>query len=328
MKKIYSLVQPELTLLEQKIEESLVSGIPYVDRCVNHATKGKGKRLRPLFVFLSGKLCGSIKQEHIDVATSLELLHTATLLHDDVVDQSRVRRNNPTHNARFGNESAVMFGDYMLSCALCTASSDALFSCRGIIADAVKKVCEGEMMQISNRYNADLTEREYCEIIDKKTASLFAAACHVGALLSGASETAQNSLREYGKNVGLAFQIMDDLLDVFGDQKSAGKPLDLDLKRGDITLPFIQLVCKTGDNEQVKELIFSHDDTGSSAKLKELLHENMCLDSSLAAAKRYAQCAKKAIENMSSETDISHLTCLADYVVDEKRISLLEAAVC
>lgn len=306
--------------LEERIKKALSSGSKYVDECVKHATANRGKRIRPLFLFLTGKACGALTDAHIDAAAAIELFHTATLLHDDVIDESSTRRGSPTHNAKFGNETAVIFGDYMLTCALRAASTDELLKCRDLIVEAARNICVGEMDQISNRYNVSLTEKEYIDMIDKKTATLFAVSCRIGAILSGADEIAQKRVYAFGRNAGIAFQIIDDLLDIYGDEKESGKSLRSDLNKGELTLPFIRLLREERGKESFKKMMLAGHAELSSAKLRDLLDMSDSLNYSISEALRYAESARAFLGCLDASPAKEALLAAADGIVDLQRI--------
>lgn len=235
----------DLADAENRFVAELLSDLPCVNRLVTHIERYRGKMLRPTLVILSGLASrGDTDGEadttrHRVIAAVVEMVHMATLVHDDVLDDARVRRGGITVNELEGNETAVMLGDYLISHAyhLCSSLDMPRISQR--IADATNTVCEGELLQLANRRNWELDERTYFEIIRRKTASLCGTCCGLGAELSGADAAARDGLYDYGEKVGVAFQIVDDLLDLVGREETVGKSLGRDLQKGKLTLPLI-----------------------------------------------------------------------------------------
>jgi octaprenyl-diphosphate synthase len=309
------LIQPDLKSFETRFSRSLRSGSKYIGACVAHAGKNKGKRIRPALLFLAGRACGALKDAHTDAAVALELFHTATLLHDDVIDEADLRRGAPTHNGRFGNAAAVIFGDYILSCALAAAASEELFACRGSLTDAAKKICEGEVEQVFRRFDLAMTEEDYIRIIRNKTAILFAAGCEIGAALAGADEHLQKSLYDYGMELGIAFQIMDDLTDVFGNEKDAGKSLRSDLRKGELTLPFIRLGRSASYAKRVRAIVAPERIESSMRELLELLYCSDAFDYCLALATARAAAAKNRLSDLADSPAKRSLIALADRIV-------------
>src|SRR4051794_24056188 len=213
----------ELLQVEQIFRAELESRNPYVADIFAHASHFRGKRLRPMLLLLSGSATGDISDAHRVLAAVVEMIHTATLVHDDVLDEAETRRHVATVNARWNNETSVLFGDYLFTHAFHLASSlDTTLACR-LIGRATNLVCEGELTQIRERGNLDLTEEAYLRIIDGKTAELCAVACFLGAHFADADESVVRNLEQYGRSVGIAFQISDDLLDILGSEDETGK---------------------------------------------------------------------------------------------------------
>lgn len=217
------------------------SSVPLLDKVTNYILRRKGKMMRPMFVFLSAQVSGGITESTYRAASMVELLHTATLVHDDVVDDSNERRGFFSINALWKNKIAVLIGDYLLSKGLLLSLEGKDFMILEIVSDAVKEMSEGELLQIEKARRLDIKEPVYYEIIGKKTASLIASCCACGAQSSGASAERVASMREFGRNVGMAFQIKDDLFDFDAGNKT-GKPNGIDIKEQKMTLPLIYLL--------------------------------------------------------------------------------------
>ena len=243
-----------------------------------------GKMLRPGLVLLAGGCCGKITDEHIRVAAIVEMIHNATLLHDDVIDEGQKRRGLPTINSLWGNESAVLLGDFLLSRAFKMCAELEPQVARVIAATAIR-VCEGELRQVSQRQNWQLSESEYIDIITEKSAALFSSCCYLGGLLARASETQVQSLADFGLNAGIAFQITDDLLDIIGDENKTGKTLGSDVSKRKLTLAVIHLLgaVEEGEKSAVKSKL------NAVGESKEALAEILRRYGSLEYACRRAQ---------------------------------------
>jgi octaprenyl-diphosphate synthase len=239
---LYAPVQEGLDEVERIFRDELRSDHPFVDSLVKYGFRLGGKRLRPALVLLSARACGRLQSEHLVLAAAVELIHAATLIHDDVLDEATMRRHLDTVNARWDNETSVLLGDYLLARALCLATSlNDLFGCRAI-ADASRSMCEGELRQVESRGNYALSEQQYFDIIAGKTAALTACCCRLGAHYAQAGPDVSEALARYGLYLGIAFQIADDLLDVLGDEDVVGKSLGTDLLKQKSTLPLIRLL--------------------------------------------------------------------------------------
>lgn len=237
--ELYEPIAIHLGRVETAFKNALGSDVPVVDDLCGHVAKLRGKMLRPVLLLLAAEACGRIREEHYTLAAVVEMVHMATLVHDDVLDEADVRRNAVTVNRMTTNETAVMLGDFLISRSFLLCSSIASQRASQLVAAAAATVCEGELLQLSNRGNFRLTEDLYFTIIDRKTAALTAVACELGALYADASPTVVQNLREYGRSVGIAFQIVDDILDIVGREEQTGKTLGTDARQGKLTLPMI-----------------------------------------------------------------------------------------
>lgn len=255
---ILSPIQKNLSLFEKELKKSLDSDSPLISQVASHLLRPKGKRIRPALVFLSFGLCGDsnpnvkANSRAMNVALSIELIHNATLLHDDVIDQSRIRRGQVSVNHKWSNLAAVLMGDFLLANAfrlLVKTDSPYLLSS---ISKATELVSIGEMNQIQERHNYEIAEKTYFQIIAEKTASLFAASCESGAIAAEADQKSREQLKNYGLNLGMAFQITDDLLDWIGETEKTGKGLGNDLKEGKITLPLIHTLKSAEESSRKK----------------------------------------------------------------------------
>jgi octaprenyl-diphosphate synthase len=235
--KIKSPIDQELVAFEQHFKQSMRSAVPLLDKITYYIVRRKGKQVRPMFVFLSAKICGEVGESSFVAASLIELLHTASLVHDDVVDDSLERRGFFSVNALWKNKIAVLVGDYLLSQGLSLALKNKAYRVLEIVSDAVRALSEGELLQIEKARRLDIEEPIYYDIIRKKTAPLIAAACQAGAASTTTDEEQIETMRLFGEKIGIAFQIKDDLFDFGVDD--VGKPLGIDIKEKKLTLPLI-----------------------------------------------------------------------------------------
>lgn len=250
LQAIYAPVRDELVAVEQTLRDQLDSKSSFVDTLMKHSFRLGGKRMRPALVLLSGKAVGELRGEHPILAALVEMIHTATLIHDDVLDEAQIRRHLDTVNARWSNETSVLLGDYLLARALCLVGSiEDHFAIR-TIGEASQAICEGELQQVSNRGNYALSEEDYFEIVSGKTAALTACCCRLGAYFGGGSPDVCEALTRYGRGLGVAFQIADDLLDLLGDEDKVGKSLGTDLAKKKLTLPLIRLLDQVDPHQR------------------------------------------------------------------------------
>lgn len=248
---VYAAVEADFEAVNQLILKSLSSHIELVEEISNYLIEAGGKRLRPLLVLLSANACGYPGRNHINLAAVIEFLHTAMLLHDDVVDSSDLRRGRKTANAAWGNPASVLVGDFLHSRAFEMMVEIGNMRVMEILSHATNTIAEGEVQQLTYVRNPDLAEAAYMEVIRRKTAMLFQAASHSGAVLAGASEDQETGLRDYGLHLGLAFQLIDDVLDYEGATKDLGKNVGDDLAEGKVTLPLIAAM-RDGDKAQAE----------------------------------------------------------------------------
>jgi len=260
------LIEKELDLFEQHFKDAVKSRVSLLDRIMQYIVKRKGKQMRPMFVLLSAKLHGEINNASYRAASLVELLHTATLVHDDVVDDATERRGMFSINALWKNKIAVLVGDYLLSKGLLLSLENKDFSILAILSNAVKKMSEGELLQIEKTRNLNFDESVYYEIISGKTASLLASSCAAGASSVTENEEVIQRMREFGENVGMAFQIKDDLFD-YGEAK-IGKPTGNDIKEKKLTLPLIHILQKVPPSLKKEIIYIVKNNNNDKAKVK------------------------------------------------------------
>jgi octaprenyl-diphosphate synthase len=271
MDDIKALITTELTAFESKFAMAVKSNVPLLDRIMHYIVKRKGKQIRPMFVFLSARLAGEVNEATYRTAALVELLHTATLVHDDVVDGSMERRSMFSINALWKNKIAVLVGDYLLSKGLLLSMDNGDFEVLRILSYAVKEMSEGELMQIEKTRRLDIKEDVYFEIIRRKTASLLASACAAGAYSVAGDRVMSDKMRLFGEKVGIAFQIKDDLFD-YGSS-NIGKPTGIDIREKKMTLPLIYTLAHA-DPAVKRRLIYIVKNQGSDKKkVKEVIDE-------------------------------------------------------
>ncbi len=247
--RIFNLIKPELGLVEQEFERQAESNIQVINYLGDYLQKSGGKRVRPALNILSNYAVGGDGKEEksIRIATVMEFLHTATLVHDDIIDNADTRRNRPSVNARFGNQASVLMGDWLYMTAFETSLQHRSLEILDILTFVTRMMTEGELIQLTTLGRSDISETEYFDIINRKTAYLFSACCEIGAIVGGATKEQQKALKDYGMNLGTAFQLADDVLDFTAQSDILGKASGADLLEGKLTLPLILLVKNEPD---------------------------------------------------------------------------------
>jgi len=315
MQQIRATVAAEFEQVNQLIVDQLHSDVPMVENVGHYIVDAGGKRLRPLLVLLTASALGECTQAHIKFAAIVEFIHTATLLHDDVVDISSLRRGRPTANAEFGNAPSVLVGDFLYTRAFQLMVQLADMDILDHMADTTNTIAEGEVLQLTRAGQAETDEAQYLDVITRKTAILFAAGCYGAAALAGAGDPLRQAMHAFGLNLGIAFQMVDDVLDYDGDPASMGKNVGDDLTEGKATLPLIHAM-RTGTGEEkalIREAI-----TGKSAqRLKEVVAAvQRCgsLDYTRSRARHYHDLAMQQLEQLpasNSRTALERVTHLS-----------------
>jgi octaprenyl-diphosphate synthase len=290
----FRLINSQLGQVKKLISEQLVAPTKTgdINRLLEYVDTHSGKMLRPGLVLLAGASCGRITGEHIRVAAVIEMIHNATLLHDDVIDEGKTRRGLPTINSIQGNETAVLLGDFILGRVFKMCAELEPWIGRTIAAAAVR-VCEGELRQVAQRQNWQLSESQYIEIITEKSAALFSCCCYLGGLLARASETEVQALSEFGLNAGIAFQITDDLLDIIGDENKTGKTLGSDTKKSKLTLATIHFL-KIAQEKELAEFKNKPD----KEAMTEMLNRYGSLEYARKRAREFAARAVQALDGV------------------------------
>ncbi len=320
LSKIKKPIKSELAEFESRFRESMRSRVPLLDRITYYIVKRKGKQLRPMFVFLCSAIAGKINDRSYIAAAMVELLHTASLVHDDVVDDSMKRRGLFSINALWKNKIAVLVGDYLLSRGLLIALKNQEYDQLQILSEAVQNMSEGELLQIEKARRLDISEEVYFDIIRQKTASLIAAACKAGAAAAGASEENIERMRFFGEKIGIAFQIKDDLFD-YGED-TIGKPTGIDIKEKKMTLPLIYTLNKV-DRKTKKRIIRVVKHYGSDRKkvneVIDLVTENGGLDYAREIMLQYRAEALDLLHTFPESTYRESLETLVMFVTERKK---------
>lgn len=303
--------------VESRFHKELQSKTNSLAEIISHISKFKGKRLRPALVLLSGKCVGDTVPQHIDLAVVVEMVHTATLVHDDVIDEASMRRHVESVNSKWGREISILFGDYLFSRGFTILSALDSQVATLLLSQAVNIMSEGELIQLQRRYDIGLSEDDYFDIIERKTASLCAASCRLGAVFAGANRKVADMLSNYGLKIGIAFQIVDDCLDVMGTEEEIGKSLNTDIQKGKLTLPLIRLVNKLPRQklETTRELIFQHNGKETKNAILELLTEHDAVEYAFNTAKNIVKQAQEEIAPLPDSKYKTALMELADYIV-------------
>jgi octaprenyl-diphosphate synthase len=309
-------IGPQLQAVEQQFNMELESALPCVNLLVRHVSRFRGKMLRPSLVLLSGKACGTMTDAHTVVATVAEMVHMSTLVHDDVLDEAELRRKGATLNHLRGNEAAVLLGDYLISHSYHLCSSlDSQFASR-LIGKTTNEVCEGELLQIDNRNNLDLDEETYMQIITRKTASLCAACCLLGAKLAGATERQIAQAEAYGLGLGIAFQIQDDILDIVGDVRAVGKTLGSDVEKGKLTLPMIHFMrTAPREHRQLLRSLLERSEADKVEKIRNLIMPSNSIAYARDQAMQQVRRAQQALGELPENQARQVLWAMAEFVV-------------
>ncbi|MCX7241656.1 MAG: polyprenyl synthetase family protein [Burkholderiales bacterium] len=303
--------------VDQVIAQRLASGVPLVGNVAQYIIAAGGKRLRPALLLLCCGALGYDGSQRFNMAAVVEFIHTATLLHDDVVDESDLRRGHPTANAKFGNPASVLVGDFLYSRAFQMMVDAQSMRIMQVLADATNIIAEGEVMQLMNMHNAALDEAGYLQVIRSKTAKLFEASARVGAILAGATAELEQACAEYGQALGTAFQVIDDVLDYAGDAMVMGKNLGDDLREGKSTLPLIAAMQR-GTAEQRDTIVraIENGDVGALPEVIRIVNSTGALDVARAAAHQEAERAIAAAKRLPSGPHTDCLVQLATQLLD------------
>ena len=322
-KRIFDSISTELMLVEEEFERQARSNIQVIAYLGEYLRGSGGKRVRPALTILSNYAVGGngANYSSIRMATVMEFLHTATLVHDDVIDKAETRRNRPSINSEFGNQTAVLMGDWLYMSAFETSLAERSLPVLDILTAVTRKMTEGELLQLTLLGRTDVSEEQYFDVIARKTAYLFSACCEIGALLGGADARTQNMLRDYGMNLGIAFQLVDDLLDFTSSEDVLGKPAGADLLEGKVSLPLIFLLQREPEMRSAVQAVITEASyqSFSRAALLEALERTGALQLALERAVEYAQAARAAVQELPASIHTQILRSIPDYIVDRDR---------
>ena len=305
--------------MERCFDAELSNELPLVNDLCRQVERYRGKMLRPTLLLLAGKACGRLTDEHVTLAAVVEMVHVATLVHDDVLDEATLRRRQPTINSSHGNQTAVMLGDFLISHAfhLCSGLNDQYAS--RLIGATTNMVCEGELMQIRHRANTGLSESEYLEIVRRKTAALTGTCCALGARFAGASSETTQGWRRFGEDLGIAFQIVDDVLDCVGTPQQMGKTLGRDLELGEPTLPTIHALDRADPAVRVElARVMNNGHTVSRDTIRAWLEEAGSIEYAYRRAGSYVSSARQHLEPLAQSPAKEALQAVTEFVLKRR----------
>ena len=321
--EIFQPVKDELARVEHEFARHLQSRVELIPEMGKYVQMSGGKRVRPAVLLMAARLCGYTGDRAVLNAAVVEFIHTATLVHDDIIDGAETRRGRVTAHSRWGSDVTVLLGDYLYIRSMAMALTQDTLEVVRLLCDVTLRMIEGELYQLTKTGNADITEEEHLEIIRRKTAYLFSGCAEIGAALGAAAPEQRAALRDYGFDLGIAFQIVDDVLDYMADEAKLGKPLGGDLREGKVTLPVILLLQRTGPEvaDMVRKVIADGEvDADTWRSLKDMLRREGAIDSAFERAVVYAARAKQhMLAAFPTSPERDGLVALADYVVSRDR---------
>lgn len=322
-RNIFNSISAELALVEAEYERQVSSNIQVINYLGDYLRASGGKRIRPALFIMSCYAAGGdgSRESAIRIATVMEMLHTATLVHDDIIDNADTRRNRDSVNARFGNQTAVLMGDWLYMTAFETSLQERSLEILDILTRLTRKMTEGELIQLTILGRSDLSEEEYFDVLKRKTAYLFSACCEIGAILGNATADQQAALRDYGMNLGIAFQLADDLLDFTSNDEILGKAAGADLLEGKMTLPLIMLLKRAPELRESLETVM-YDGTYGKVSRESILSsikEKGVFDDSFKKAHNYADLARKNLAILPETQYSSMLADIPSYVIERNK---------
>ena len=320
LRALYAPVEAELAEMDRILRAELESDYPYIEELVQYGCWLGGKRLRPALLLLCAKAVGDVKRDHLVLAAVVEMIHTATLIHDDVLDDAKIRRHLATVNSRWDTKTSVLLGDYLFTHAFYLASSVKSPAAMRILGETTNAVCEGELRQKGTRGDFSITEDVYLGIIGAKTAELYACSCRLGAYLADGSHDCADQLARFGRDVGIAFQIVDDVLDLQGDERTMGKSLGTDLEQQKATLPLIRVLQAATANDRRDVLdILRREANHRAAALAPFFQRYHAFAYSYELARRFARTAAGRLNGLAPSPACQSLRELAEFVVSRTR---------
>ena len=316
---IYQPIEQGLSMVEENLRTFTRATLPWMTEPLKHVLESGGKRIRPALTLLAGKFYRHDFEQLVTIATAIELFHTATLVHDDAVDDSSMRRGKPTVNSRWGDGIAVLLGDYLFSNSAYLVYSVGNLRVMKLFSETLITISSGQLRQLFSAYEWRQTRQDYYEQIGSKTASLFAAAAEAGALLSEAPEEAVAALQAYGRDLGMAFQIIDDILDFVGDEEEMGKPVGSDLLEGTLTLPAILLMENYPQNNPIRELFEKRRDRAGVQRVIEMVRNSPIVEECYRIAAEFSTRACRALDRLPDNACRRSLLDLAHYLIERRK---------
>lgn len=318
LKDICIPIKREVNELDRVMQSNLHSPIPFVEDVVHYVTDNGGKRLRPVLTILAAKLSGYEGEAAISLGVAIEFMHTATLLHDDVIDRAMLRRGRPSINKKWGNHISVLVGDFFYCRAMDMLVKHGDLRVLRVITDAITTTTEGEIFEITKSNNLTTTEDDYLQIIHGKTAALIGAACHCGGILGRLSENYEQALKNFGVNLGIAFQLIDDVLDYTSDEVTFGKTQGIDLREGKLTLPLILVLKRATEEEKgiIKNALVADEiEESLFGQVAKIIHKYDGIRETNKLAQSYVQKAKDSLSPFKPTLEKETLMAITDYVV-------------
>jgi octaprenyl-diphosphate synthase len=320
--EIFKLVEGGLAKVEQELSRQISSNVQLVSRIGHYIQDSGGKRVRPAVLLLTSQMCGYDGPVGHRLGAVVELIHSATLVHDDIIDDAKMRRGRASVNARWGNEITVLMGDWLYMTSFNLALGERQFKILDILTDVTRKMIEGELIQLSLNGSLDVTEEQHLDIAMRKTAFLFSACSQIGGILGSVSEQDQESLRQYGLCIGMAFQMVDDVLDFTSNETTLGKPVVSDLKEGKLTLPLIYLMQDgTPSHRELVKTVLRENGFGTVNKeaILDLVRKYGTVERVLDKAHGYARQAKESLARFPACREREALLAVPDYIVERDR---------
>jgi octaprenyl-diphosphate synthase len=318
LKEIYAAINEDLAKVETSLKAFSQVDFPWLSQLLSHSLGAGGKRIRPALTLLSGKFYNYRFEYLLHMALSIELMHTATLIHDDAIDKSDTRRGRTTIFKLWGVEPAVLLGDYLFAQAGVAVSDTQNIRCIRLFSQTLRTISQGELNQAKNAFNLYQTNEQYVQRIFSKTASLFCLATESGGILSEAPENAIESLKNYGRNLGIAFQVVDDILDYIGTEEELGKPAGSDLAQGTLTLPAMLLNKRYPEDNPVKKLFQDHQKTENIRLAIEQVRNSSIVEECYQIARNYCDEACRQLKTLPENPSLETFLELADFVVKRK----------
>lgn len=316
---LHDLVAADLDKVNEAIIARMESPVELIPQLAGHLIASGGKRLRPMLTLASARMCGYQGSRHINLAVCVEFIHTATLLHDDVVDRSDLRRGVDTANVLWGNQASVLVGDFLFSRAFQLMVADGSIAVLKILSDASAVIAEGEVLQLMTAHDTETTEDAYLQVITAKTAALFAAACRVGAVVAKRPRAEEHALKSYGKNLGIAYQLVDDALDYSARQATLGKTVGDDFREGKVTLPVLLSYGRGSDDQRIfwrRVMVDGKQKKGDLERAIRLMTEHGALNDTVERARHYGAMARDALGIFPESEEKSALSSVIDFCIE------------